>query len=120
LSSAEQAAQCVSVQEAVWGTDLLARLTSIKAAVDPMHVFYCPYCVGANVSVPTSPAAVTQPPTMSPSAAPGPPTMSPSTAPGTAPTCDILRAGGAVVGPSSFLLAAVITGTILFAYQQRP
>ena len=93
----------------MWGTDLLARLTSIKAAVDPMHVFYCPYCVGANVSVPTSPAAVTQPPTMYPSAAPG-----------TARTCDILKAGGVVVGPPSSLLAAVITGTILFVYQQRP
>jgi hypothetical protein len=113
LSSAEQAAQCVSVQEAVWGTDLLARLTSIKAAVDPMHVFYCPYCVGANVSVATSPAAITQPPTVYPSTAPGPTSA-------VARTCDILKAGGVVVRPPSFMLAAVITGTILFAYHQRP
>jgi len=45
-SHAERTEKCVSVQEAVWGTETLARLESIKEAVDPEGLFQCQKCVG--------------------------------------------------------------------------
>ncbi|EJK67260.1 hypothetical protein THAOC_11735 [Thalassiosira oceanica] len=38
--------KCISVQEAVYGTKLLAKLEAIKEAVDPAGMFTCEYCIG--------------------------------------------------------------------------
>mmetsp|Transcript_27305 Transcript_27305/g.37503 ORF Transcript_27305/g.37503 Transcript_27305/m.37503 type:complete len:696 (+) Transcript_27305:136-2223(+) len=45
-SKAQQASKCVSLQESVWGTSILSRLTSIKNKVDPDSSFNCHFCVG--------------------------------------------------------------------------
>jgi hypothetical protein len=41
-----QAAYCVSLQEAVWGTALLERLLRVKKSVDPRGLLNCHRCVG--------------------------------------------------------------------------
>ena len=41
-----QKSQCVSVEESVWGTNLLEELESIKKEVDPHNMFKCYRCVG--------------------------------------------------------------------------
>lgn len=46
LSYEEQKASCVSIEEDVWGTDLLAELESIKKEVDPNNMFKCYRCIG--------------------------------------------------------------------------
>lgn len=45
-TKAQQAKDCVSLQESVWGTALLAKLEAVKHAVDPEHLFNCFRCVG--------------------------------------------------------------------------
>jgi hypothetical protein len=45
-SMEERKQLCMSLQESVWGTDLLTRLESIKQLFDPHHLFDCYYCVG--------------------------------------------------------------------------
>ena len=45
-TKAEQAVNCVSLQESVWGTDILARLETTKLLVDPLSNFNCHFCVG--------------------------------------------------------------------------
>eukprot|EP00122_Pirum_gemmata_P000459 Pgem_evm1s402 len=39
---------CISLQEAVWGTKLLIELEAIKKMVDPNHILKCYPCVGFN------------------------------------------------------------------------
>ena len=46
LSDKEKAEQCVSLQESVWGTELLAKLEEVKEKADPEHLFKCFDCVG--------------------------------------------------------------------------
>ena len=38
----------ISLQEAIYGTKLLARLESIKEAIDPDYMFDCYKCIGNN------------------------------------------------------------------------
>jgi hypothetical protein len=45
-TKAQQASKCVSLQESVWGTSILSRLTAIKGKVDPASAFNCHFCVG--------------------------------------------------------------------------
>ena len=40
--------KCISLQETVWGTDVLKRLESIKDKLDPNYMFDCNGCVGNN------------------------------------------------------------------------
>lgn len=47
-SKAQQLAECISLQESVWGAAGLARLEGIKAAVDPHNRFSCFRCVGGE------------------------------------------------------------------------
>ncbi|KAL3904669.1 MAG: hypothetical protein SGILL_009978, partial [Bacillariaceae sp.] len=46
LSREEKTEQCVSLQESVWGTSNLAKLTEIKQSIDPNNRFNCFGCVG--------------------------------------------------------------------------
>ncbi|EJK72981.1 hypothetical protein THAOC_05429 [Thalassiosira oceanica] len=48
LTQEERAAECVSIQETLWGTEALARLERIKEAIDPNYMFDCEGCVGNN------------------------------------------------------------------------
>lgn len=48
LTEQEREAQCISRQEAIWGTERLARLEAIKKAVDPNHMLNCNACIGKN------------------------------------------------------------------------
>jgi len=41
----EKEAQCIGVQESIWGTDYLARLEDVKLKVDPSNLFDCNYCI---------------------------------------------------------------------------
>jgi len=57
LTRLEAETMCHSAQEAVWGTETLTRLESIKKAVDPKGMFDCFRCVGnkaVGVEEPTS------------------------------------------------------------------
>merc|ERR1712076_205039 len=45
-SHAERKEKCVSVQEAVWGTENLEKLLRIKSRIDPEYIFQCVHCVG--------------------------------------------------------------------------
>ena len=45
-TKAQQAQKCVSLQESVWGTKILSRLTATKKKVDPDSSFNCHFCVG--------------------------------------------------------------------------
>lgn len=49
-------AGCISVQEAIYGTERLKHLEAIKEAIDPHYMFDCAFCVGNNrpKKVPTS------------------------------------------------------------------
>jgi hypothetical protein len=38
--------KCMSLQESVWGTEVLHKLENIKNEVDPEHLFKCYLCVG--------------------------------------------------------------------------
>ena len=44
----ERDEKCVSIQETVYGTKVLARLEAIKEAVDPNYMFDCAGCIGNN------------------------------------------------------------------------
>jgi hypothetical protein len=46
LSRNQVAEQCISIQEAIWGTMTLQKLESIKSTVDPQGLFNCYHCVG--------------------------------------------------------------------------
>ena len=48
LTQKERGEKCVSIQETLWGTETLARLESIKEAIDPNYMFDCEGCVGNN------------------------------------------------------------------------
>ncbi|EJK50011.1 hypothetical protein THAOC_31059, partial [Thalassiosira oceanica] len=50
LTQEERAAECVSIQETLWGTETLARLERIKEAIDPNYMFDCEGCAGNNKS----------------------------------------------------------------------
>jgi hypothetical protein len=45
----ERREKCISLQEAIYGTERLARLEAIKKAVDPQFMFNCTLCVGNNL-----------------------------------------------------------------------
>jgi len=45
----ERREKCISFQEAIYGTERLARLEAIKKAVDPHFVFNCGNCIGNNL-----------------------------------------------------------------------
>eukprot|EP00984_Skeletonema_dohrnii_P021690 scaffold10883_cov95-Skeletonema_dohrnii-CCMP3373.AAC.1 len=45
----ERGEKCISFQEAIYGTERLARLEAIKKAVDPHFIFNCGNCVGNNL-----------------------------------------------------------------------
>jgi hypothetical protein len=47
-TTAERDEKCISLQEAIWGTKLLARLEKIKENIDPNYMFNCYGCVGNN------------------------------------------------------------------------
>ena len=47
----ERLANCVSFQEAIYGTKTLRRLEAIKKVVDPNNMFRCDNCVGSNLEV---------------------------------------------------------------------
>ena len=49
--------ECIPLMEYIFGTEGLARLESIKAAVDPMHLFNCYGCVGYRETTGTSPSS---------------------------------------------------------------
>jgi len=42
--------ECISIQEAVWGTKNLRRLEAIKRSVDPTNILDCYHCVGLGTS----------------------------------------------------------------------
>mmetsp|Transcript_37861 Transcript_37861/g.55342 ORF Transcript_37861/g.55342 Transcript_37861/m.55342 type:complete len:483 (+) Transcript_37861:8-1456(+) len=50
----ERREKCISIQEAIYGTERLARLEAIKKAVDPQFIFNCTNCIGNNPSEPES------------------------------------------------------------------
>jgi len=54
LTREERSNQCMSLQEAVWGTDMLAKLESIKKEFDAQHLFNCYNRVG-NSDFPDKP-----------------------------------------------------------------
>jgi len=62
----ERARMCMSLQESVWGTELLTKLESVKTLVDPDHLFNCYFCVG-NYDAPDPPSPYA-PPIVKPSA----------------------------------------------------
>eukprot|EP00984_Skeletonema_dohrnii_P036857 scaffold38289_cov328-Skeletonema_dohrnii-CCMP3373.AAC.1 len=45
----ERREKCISFQEAIYGTERLARLEAIKKLVDPQNIFNCANCVGNNL-----------------------------------------------------------------------
>ena len=45
----ERREKCISFQEAIYGTERLARLEAIKKAVDPQIIFNCMNCIGNNL-----------------------------------------------------------------------
>ncbi|KAK1745400.1 FAD-dependent oxidoreductase [Skeletonema marinoi] len=45
----ERREKCISFQEAIYGTEQLARLEAIKKAVDPQFIFNCVNCIGNNL-----------------------------------------------------------------------
>jgi len=45
----ERREKCISFQEAIYGTERLARLEAIKKAVDPQFIFNCVNCIGNNL-----------------------------------------------------------------------
>ena len=49
LTFEERREKCISFQEAIYGTDRLARLEAIKEAVDPQFIFNCMNCIGNNL-----------------------------------------------------------------------
>eukprot|EP00985_Skeletonema_marinoi_P007462 scaffold3283_cov89-Skeletonema_marinoi.AAC.1 len=48
----ERREKCISFQEAIYGTERLARLEAIKKAVDPQFIFNCANCIGNNLPEP--------------------------------------------------------------------
>jgi hypothetical protein len=49
-TTAERDEKCIPLQEAIWGTEVLKRLESIKSAIDPDFMLDCYGCVGNNKS----------------------------------------------------------------------
>eukprot|EP00985_Skeletonema_marinoi_P003233 scaffold1348_cov142-Skeletonema_marinoi.AAC.9 len=45
----ERREKCIPFQEAIYGTERLARLEAIKKAVDPHFIFNCGNCIGNNL-----------------------------------------------------------------------
>jgi len=48
LTQKERDENCISLQEAIYGTKTLARLEAIKESVDPNYMFDCNGCIGNN------------------------------------------------------------------------
>eukprot|EP00957_Ditylum_brightwellii_P140776 10723716-Ditylum_brightwellii.AAC.1 len=46
MTKEERDEQCISLQEAIWGSKTLAHLEAIKASIDPDNLLKCNYCVG--------------------------------------------------------------------------
>lgn len=44
----ERDEKCISLQECIWGTNLLKKLETIKETLDPDYIFDCNGCVGNN------------------------------------------------------------------------
>eukprot|EP00985_Skeletonema_marinoi_P020394 scaffold12118_cov135-Skeletonema_marinoi.AAC.2 len=68
LTFKERGEKCISFQEAIYGTERLARLEAIKKAIDPQFMFNCANCIGNNLpeaskspSPPAEPAPVDEP-----------------------------------------------------------
>merc|ERR1712176_283506 len=59
----ERDEKCISTQEAIYGTKLLARLEAIKEAVDPDYMFDCYKCIGNNRAKNIGAAPVAEDPT---------------------------------------------------------
>ena len=59
LTNLEAETMCISAQEAVYGTESLQRLESIKKAVDPNGVFDCFRCIGNTVVEDVEPSSNT-------------------------------------------------------------
>ena len=51
----ERKEKCISVQEAIYGTEVLRRLEAIKLAVDPGFMFNCIDCIGNNLDLAKTP-----------------------------------------------------------------
>ena len=65
----ERAEQCISQNEAAWGTTNLARLEAIKSVIDPNGLFICTSGVGYTSPFLAMPEPTTAPPASEPSAA---------------------------------------------------
>jgi hypothetical protein len=68
LTFKERGEKCISFQEAIYGTERLARLEAIKKAIDPQFMFNCANCIGNNLpeaskspSPPAEPEPVDEP-----------------------------------------------------------
>jgi len=48
-TTAERDDKCISLQETIWGSEMLKRLESIKTTVDPDFMFDCYGCVGNSL-----------------------------------------------------------------------
>lgn len=104
VTRADREELCISKLEFVFGTQGLARLEAIKAAVDPNHLFNCYACVGYKETMP--------PPisTLAPSVAPQPiPTEAPTPAP--LPTNAPSSASG--IGIHTLLVALAAAAAVL-------
>ena len=51
----ERKEKCISVQEAIYGTEVLRRLEAIKLAVDPGFMFNCIDCIRNNLDLAKTP-----------------------------------------------------------------
>jgi len=50
ISKEEQATQCVSIEETVWGAETLAKLSDFKGQIDPKGLFDCYLCVNSRTA----------------------------------------------------------------------
>merc|ERR1711879_443785 len=53
-TESQRTSECMSLQESVWGTEMLSRLEAVKREVDPTGLFNCYFCVG-NQRMPSKP-----------------------------------------------------------------
>lgn len=85
LTEVERDEKCIPLQEAIYGSTLLARLEAIKEAIDPDYMFDCYKCIGNNRAKPSgaSSAVPSASPTSEPSSQPS---RRPSSAPSSSPS----------------------------------
>ena len=62
----ERKEKCISVQEAIYGTEVLSRLEAIKLAVDPGFMFNCYNCIGNNLDLAKTPEVEAEVPPVEP------------------------------------------------------